>query len=237
MKPIIRWNIGNVSQQGWDCLYQSIQNTHLLYGDEVERWICFNTVRFSHPRLDVIGDEVDQLLEVTPENVPRSLHLHYPAAAHLSGWIFAPMQCDPPRRELVLDNDVILYKRNADIDAFLFGDEPFFLFNEQYFSYYSSYPPVKRRRHAYHDVADYVRDDLADNRQCNGGLVGYPEGEHWDWLIETIKVTGLDPTEVGSWDPLWEQGILGIMWVALPEERRRMLNYRTGLRPNSTESG
>lgn len=122
-KPIIKWLIGPVREDGYEALRISLENFWLLYADQVEYVVCFN-------RIDCL---TLQQMVAAPALIPIQWYDQTPdrsSAAGEFGWKFYPLKLTADRRELWLDNDLVIHKRHPNIDSFLFGKEDRFLFLE-----------------------------------------------------------------------------------------------------------
>ena len=123
IKPLIKWLIGDVLPEGYLALEISIENAWQLYSDSVEYVICFNNLKLS-----TLKRQLKILAEIPVYFYDQSSHRSAKAGEY--GWKFYPLKLTDNRRELWLDNDLILFDRHPDIDEFLFGEKEIFLFLE-----------------------------------------------------------------------------------------------------------
>jgi hypothetical protein len=105
-KTIVRWTLGNVSDQGFDCLRLSIKKMMGMYGTEkFDYFLCHNNVPKS--RLDLIHKDVELLDQGRfTESLPIP-----PSNKFGVSWKLYPPRIDMDRNEIFMDNDLILYKK------------------------------------------------------------------------------------------------------------------------------
>lgn len=121
----LRWTIGDVSDLGWDALRLSILGAWQAFGPDTAYAVCVNSVPLERARalLDALPTEVT-LISSTRERFPPFLTRFLDAGmAEGVAWKFAPLRVFPDRWELALDNDCILWRRPAAIDAWLSGPD------------------------------------------------------------------------------------------------------------------
>jgi len=112
MKPLMRWTLGDsVSQEGIDCLQQSISSIKKLYNDKFDFVICHS------------GDNVNdlQLGNVSffdQRKATNSLTIK----PFKTSWKLYPPRLRINSHEIFIDNDVVLYERHPIIDNFLSND-------------------------------------------------------------------------------------------------------------------
>lgn len=119
--PAIRWTVGDVSSRGWEALRLSVHCAVRLFGPEAIYTVCVNTVLLADARRRT-GELPAQVLwrEVTAAEIPAILRPHLdPAMAEGVGWKLVPLQLDPTRHELALDNDCILWEQPEAVRQFL----------------------------------------------------------------------------------------------------------------------
>jgi hypothetical protein len=122
----IRWTIGDVNPRGFEALCLSIWGAWSLFGAEADYRVFVNTVSVNHVR-DLVGPVPDVVTWHTADAcVPAWLRARALDAGMAEGvaWKFAPLQCFPDRRELALDNDVILWDMPAALAAWLADEDP-----------------------------------------------------------------------------------------------------------------
>lgn len=100
-----------MSAQGIECLVHSIEQWVRLFGDVFDRIVCFN------------GELPDELLGLNVEFIDQSKHLDsLPCTPCDTFWKFFPPRIRRESHELILDNDVVIYKSNL-IERFLRSEE------------------------------------------------------------------------------------------------------------------
>jgi hypothetical protein len=114
VKPLVRWTIGPVSNEGFHCLHLSIQSFLSCY--DVEPVICHN-----------------QLTPLQREQIHSWGYHTCDQQSRISSSVIAPMgvawklyppRLDPSRHELFIDNDLIITKPIEEITKFFSADTP-----------------------------------------------------------------------------------------------------------------
>lgn len=113
-KPLIRWTIGNVSQDGIECLFKSISCWKSLYGDLFEYVVCYNNIDVNKLNFDV---------NLINQNDFRN---SLPISPNLTAWKLYPPRLSLQSHEIFIDNDLIIYKKIPLIDRFLKSKNLFF---------------------------------------------------------------------------------------------------------------
>jgi lambda repressor-like predicted transcriptional regulator len=118
----VRWTIGDVAPRGFEALRLSVLGARRLFGPGADYVICVNTL------------SIDRARQLTGP-LPRGIAWHdasrdLPAflgcdagVAEGVGWKLAPLRCFPDRRELALDNDVVLWALPAALRVWLDDSE------------------------------------------------------------------------------------------------------------------
>jgi len=107
MKTIIRWTIGDVSDQGLECLNLSIKNMTDFYGyNDFYYFICHNNI--SKKKLNSIGNSKINLLD--QEKFTESLPIA-PSKEYGVSWKLYPPRIDVERNEIFMDNDIVFHKK------------------------------------------------------------------------------------------------------------------------------
>ena len=106
MKTIIRWTLGDVSDQGFACLRHSVRRIIDMYGSkEFEYFICYNGI--SNKKIDIRQKNVELLDQSQYIN---SLPIQ-PSNKFGVCWKLYPPRLDSRKREIFIDNDIILHKK------------------------------------------------------------------------------------------------------------------------------
>jgi hypothetical protein len=119
----VRWNIGDVSLLGFEALHLSIWGAWRMFGDRAEYCVVVNSIPVARARR-LVGRVPDVVVWRSADSaVPPWLRAALPAAGP-AGWRLRPARCFPDRRELALDNDVVLWSQPAALSAWLDDDHP-----------------------------------------------------------------------------------------------------------------
>jgi hypothetical protein len=131
---------------------ESIYHFKRLYGDQFVSAVCFNCDGISLQK-GLVDMVIDQRL------VSHSLSLN-PPRSNLKGgpaWKFYPPRLSPNTHELLIDNDLILYRKTDKIEEFLQTDDVFVL--------------TEAAKRSYTDWAEhYIRTGF----EINTGIIGLP---------------------------------------------------------------
>jgi len=109
MKNLIRWTVGDVSQDGLDILQYSIRLFKKCYPD-IDRVVCFNNIeknKLCNLDADLLQQHHTEDMEYLPQ---REM------------WKMYPARMRPESHEIVIDNDLIIFRRFKEIDDFLNSD-------------------------------------------------------------------------------------------------------------------
>lgn len=116
-KPIVRWTIGQVNDEGFSCLRHSVNRMRLLYGYSFTYAICHNSLL---PLQKLKLPDVDMLVD-------QKQHVHSlaygPGSKCAASWKIYPARLDDSVHEIILDNDLVIYDRLPAIDEFLARDD------------------------------------------------------------------------------------------------------------------
>lgn len=106
MKPLVRWIIGPVKKQGFNCLKEAVESFAKLYTN-VDLMICHNQL------------EIHQIEELKEINVPL-YHQHYTKGLvpHGVAWKLYPPRLRPDAHEIIIDNDILIKEKIPQIDEF-----------------------------------------------------------------------------------------------------------------------
>lgn len=190
MLPIFRWTIGPVQPAGFDCLKRSIKSATNLY--ECEAVICHN--RLNDKQLDELHDLRVRLL--SQETDPAAQTINPIGVA----WKLIPPRLDINRREIFIDNDLIIVKRIPEIDYFLASSSTLLL---------------EADSRTYGQFDRHVPPD----KNINSGLFGLPIGFDLqryisfyvdDWQINSGSANELSKT-------FDEQGLVAFVLLSHPD--------------------
>lgn len=196
--PILRWTFGNnSSSNGLNSLMHSVALATELYGPHFRYFLLCNS---SDPdKIDIVrricakhgvGLRMQSWSDMPfrhamPPNKSSDMENH----EHFSGsiWKICPPRLDMACHEIVLDNDVLLFKRVPEIDEFLKSDRALISCDVggTFFGRYA---------HLHNDNSPYY----------NTGILGYPPG--WDLASTLVELWDDYPLENLSYAD--EQGLL-----------------------------
>lgn len=107
MKPILRWNIGPTTPEGLRILARNLKSEVLA---DFEVIVCFNQIK---PSIDAKLINCEDYIHTLPKPPKKGFNVH---------WKLFPPRLDITRHELVIDNDILLFRRPKEIDLFLGSD-------------------------------------------------------------------------------------------------------------------
>lgn len=179
MKPLVRWVVGSPEQAGIDCLLYSIELWQKIFGDHFDMAVCYNYLMWER-YLTLLKSLKIKLINQYDYVNSHAIPPEGPA------WKLYPARLRKDSHEIIIDNDLILYKPLQKIYDFLASDK--FLALEGISSNYGnlnhlvpkSAPPI------------------------NTGIVGLPPGADLHQKItKKLKLAKLD-----EWSFYDEQGLL-----------------------------
>ena len=115
-KALIRWIIGPTKINGFKCLKQSVEKIKQLY-PEFDLLICHNQLN---------EDQINFVKNLNVELFDQSQSINYlcisPESGYQVHWKLYPARMALNKHEIILDNDIVLFKRLREIDEFLESD-------------------------------------------------------------------------------------------------------------------
>lgn len=108
MKPLARWTIGNVTKNGYECLFKSIESFTKLY--DVDVLICYNCElsKIENCNFNLFDqNQYANIAKIKPIGV---------------SWKLYPPRIDSFRHEIVIDNDIVFESKVPEIDYFFEND-------------------------------------------------------------------------------------------------------------------
>lgn len=118
--PLIRWTLGNVSEDGFDVFLESIKSWKRFYGD-LSFIVCYNEAISKHVN-KIIEMKIPALNQMQEYNDNVQKYLWKPS---LCGWKLYPPRLNLNSYEIFCDNDIILTKKINIIDEFLHSNMVF----------------------------------------------------------------------------------------------------------------
>lgn len=184
----IRWTIGDVSQRGFESLRLSIWGAWRIFGADADYCVCVNTISAEHAQ-ELAGTVPDAVTWRAADGLlPGWLRMRFLDAGLAEGtaWKLAPLRCFPDRRELSLDNDVILWELPSALAAWLADESP-------------------ERCLLAEDVVPALGQfvSLCEGRALNSGIRGLPAGFDFEQRLSVV----LDEHPATLVSELDEQGL------------------------------
>lgn len=184
-KLVVRWTIGDVSDEGFDALRLSVQGAQRLLGRGATCVVCVNTIgawkaqrRCGHVLHDV------EWVEVSRDMIPRFIRERLDARlADGAGWKLAPVRLRDEGCSIALDNDCILWDLPVTLAALTRGAAHCVLAEDVV-------------------AANGVFSGLC-SRALNSGIRGLPAGFDYESLLRQV----LDETSADLLTELDEQGL------------------------------
>jgi len=128
-KAILRWTIGDVSDQGHVCFRMSFLKIFNLYGYDFDYFVCYNNIDLS--RLSWLKNYSVRLLN--QHDFVSDIKIN--PIQNNPCWKLYPPRIDLNRHEMWIDNDLIIYKKIPIIDKFLNSKNTIFITEGQKRSY------------------------------------------------------------------------------------------------------
>lgn len=176
---LVRWTIGEseehrLDSQAFSMLRVSIRAARLLF-PEAAFAICHNNLVYHRVDVEQIADE----LSVREIDVSTDLPKHLGSrVCKNSWWKYAPLRLSPCGFELVLDNDVVLWRRPSEVDRWLTRGGLLGLGTEgddcRALLYYGDYETDVRQ--------------VSPQLDLNAGIIGWPPG-YVPPLVSNIKTS------------------------------------------------
>jgi hypothetical protein len=173
LKPVVKWVIGPCDKVGFDVLNFSIKKFYNLYKDRFKYVICHNQITEKQIRflpLNLIDEVVDQSL------YEKSIVFPFP-----KNRLFGPAwKLYPPRlyhqcHELLIDNDLVIYRKLPEIEEFL-NSKDLFIITEAYERNYKG----------------KFENKVRENFIINSGFVGIPPNFDYASHINEVLLSVTD---------------------------------------------
>jgi hypothetical protein len=183
---VVRWTIGDVSDNGFKALRLSILGAQRIFGDRAHYAVCVNTRTVSDV-CALVGRVRQRVSWIdATHRIPSWLRPHLDKRlAEGVAWKFAPLQLFRDAYELAIDNDCILWSMPDAVRAWLGDSEPSVLLAEDVRPSFGQFAA------------------LCGSAPRNSGIRGLPPG--FDLERALRSVLELQPTLLGS--ELDEQGL------------------------------
>lgn len=186
----MRWTIGNASPEGKDCLKLSVESFLALYGHRFEYFICHNNM--DPQELDWTKAYQIQLFD--QEKYCQELPIG--PANQNPCWKLYPARLDLKRHEMMIDNDLIIYRHMPVIERFLTHHKYLFITEA-----------IQRSYGRFNDI-------VPTTKNLNTGFVGLPPGfDLKAELAKAVKTLNL------NWEHhLDEQALMAMIFCRYPHE-------------------
>lgn len=126
VRPLCRWTVGPTHSRGLDILRQSVKNFRMLY-PEFDLKICYNQI-----------DKIDMDMDIElyhQSGIELDISPIYGDAWNGPCWKLYPPRMRIESHELVIDNDLVIYKRIPEIDLFLQSNNRALILEARYRNY------------------------------------------------------------------------------------------------------
>jgi len=161
MKPLIRWIVGPVSEQGLEILELAISRFKMVYGHlDLDLCVCYNQIKF-----DVIAHL--EKYGVTFYNQHKYNGIKIPPKGEM--WKIYPPRLRKDAHELIIDNDLVIFEPVSEIAEFLEGKVPIILSG--------------RGRRRYYGQFDGV---VPEGVQLSTGMFGFHPGFDFNEIVQVM---------------------------------------------------
>lgn len=163
-KPIIRWIIGPVTEEGFDCLCHSVKLIQNLYQNRFTYIICCNNLsKNQESKLPPVDNFVNQ------NDFSNCLPFPPPTNKGKPAWKLYPPRINPFVHEIIIDNDLIIYRKHPSIEEFLKRTDLFVVTQA-----------IKR------SYSERFSSEIPDDFNINSGLLCLPP--FFDYQKEIVKL-------------------------------------------------
>lgn len=126
-KPIFRWTVGDVSDDGLSILNASIKIALSIYKNNFDWYVCFNGIQLDkinslvskYPTIKLYKQDWSQSPLKIDEPEQKSKEEKNSLLISGSVWKICPPRLNINVHEIVVDNDIILHRHLEEIDQFL----------------------------------------------------------------------------------------------------------------------
>jgi hypothetical protein len=150
-QPIARWTVGHNSNDALQVLSLSIKKFRRLYGQKFKIIVAYNNVPIESLSAIPYDEIIDQQVVQHDICIPAPQE-----AIGAPAWKFYPPRINLNSHELLIDNDLVIYKKLPAIDRFLEAADQFLITT------------------AYERSYSGLESAIKPNFNINSGLVGLP---------------------------------------------------------------
>lgn len=168
-KPIVRWTLGNVSNDGIICLKIAIKRFIGIYHDKFDYFLFHNNINNSFfSWVNYLNVKIN-LYEQKCDKHFLNLSNYNPF------WKILTPRLDIGRHEIIIDNDLIIYKKLKEFDIFLDSQDLFLI---------TQGCREKKNGVTYGFFENLIRKDEKIN--FNTGIIGLPPNYDFNFEINNI---------------------------------------------------
>ena len=180
MRPLARWTIGNVKNEGFEMLKESVRLFKMIY-PEFDCVVCYN--------------------EISKERLPKDTELFFQThdccaipvkPKSINAWKLFPPRLRINSHEIFLDNDVVICGRIPQITEFLAGERPL------------CYGCHDERPFPYGSFAKLFKNSNIPQFKLNSGIFGLPPG----YDFEKDLIDNIERLRLSEWGYFDEQGLV-----------------------------
>jgi hypothetical protein len=181
MKPLIRWTIGNVAKEGFETLHYSIKTIKSIYKNKFDLYLCYNNIEES--KIEFVKEYGVKIVKQDSNCLPS-----IPKGV---AWKLYPPRLSLDQHEIMMDNDLIIFKPLPEIDEFLKGNSV--IYTQGLFGLYGNF-----------------KKSVKINPPLNSGLIGMPP--KFNFEAEILK-------NIKPWDDYFdEQGLIAKIFSIFPNK-------------------
>ena len=181
MKPLVRWIVGNCHNAGIISLIQSIKNFKKLYKNKFRYCICYNNLS---------DKQLKKIKILTSSNIKLINQENYISEFDINpcgpAWKLYPARLSLETHEIIIDNDLILFKKLTEIEDLIENDKPFI---------------TEALKNCYGNFDNLI----SKNTTLNTGFIGYPP----NFDIKKMILETIHKSKINCWsDHFDEQGCI-----------------------------
>lgn len=180
MKPLVRWTIGNVRDEGFEMLKESVRLFKKIH-NEFDFVVCYN--------------------EISNESLPKDINLFFQThdccaipikPNSTNAWKLFPPRLRFDSHEIFIDNDMIICNKIPQIVEFLKSDKPL------------CYGRYDERPFPYGSFAKLFKKSSEPQFKLNSGIFGLPP----NYDFEKDLIENIFKLQLNEWGYFDEQGLV-----------------------------
>lgn len=200
LKPVVRWVIGNCHELGYEVFYKAVLCLKSIYKNRFTYCICFNSKKINQNLKKVLA-EVDLVFD--QKKFYKEFNYN-PLGIKGPHWKLYPARLFEDTHEIILDNDLVIYKELNEIEEFLLNSNLFITTEALKRSYNKKYDKL-----------------IKHNFNINTGIVGLPP--NYDYKKKIQK--SLDNFGPGFWSKHFDEQT--IVASILQNEHTKIIPFNT----------